>query len=74
MKLIFINKFNFLLKEKTSKTSYLNIKLKKFKGYSSDIDVYSFKQIFEKLCIRDYSKRMLHDLLKNIYVEDLALL
>ena len=38
-----------LSKEKKFKTSFLNIKLQKFKDYSSELDIYSFQNEFEKL-------------------------
>ena len=62
-----------LLKEKSFQTSYLNIRIKRFKGYSSEIDVYSFQREFEKLYLKSTPKKMLPDLLKNNYLADPAL-
>ena len=51
----------------------LNIELKKFSGYNSALDIYSFKSEFEKL----YSKRIrsviLPEFLKNNFLEGTAL-
>ena len=38
-----------LSEEKLKNASILGIKLPKFKGYDSDLDIYSFKSEFEKL-------------------------
>ena len=43
----------------------LNIKLAKFKGFFSDLDVYSFQIEFENLYKRSTPKNLLPDLLKK---------
>ena len=73
----------FHLKEETEKReldkqhlineSKLNIKLQKFKGYDSSIDIYTFQSEFEKLYLRTTPKRLLPDLLKNNFLEEPAL-
>ena len=50
-----------ILKEKSFKTSYLNIQLSKFKGYHSDLDIFSFQAEFEKLYVRNTPSKMLPD-------------
>ena len=59
-------------KQKTFKTSLLSIKLPKFKGYESSLDIYSFQDKFEKLHLRDTPTESLADLLKNNYLENPA--
>jgi len=58
---------------KLFKESMLNIKLQKFKGYSSSIDIYTFQSLFEKLHFRSTPRRLLSDLLKNNYLDEPAL-
>ena len=41
-----------LSKEESFKTSNLNIKLQKFKGYESSADIYTFRSEFEKVFSR----------------------
>ena len=55
------------------KEKLLNIKLAKFSGLSSSRDYYIFKDEFEKLHLRTTSKTILPELLRNNYLEDLAL-
>ena len=62
-----------LLKEKAFETSALNIKVPKFKGYQSELDIYSFQIEFEKLYLRSTPKKHLPDLLKNNYLDNPAL-
>ena len=62
-----------LLKENAFKTSFLNIKLSKFKGYNSDLDIFSFQSEFEKLYLKDTPTKMHPDLLKNNYLDNPAL-
>ena len=62
-----------ILKEDSFKTSYLDIDLSKFRGYHSDLDIFSFQAEFEKLYVRSTPKKMLPDLLKNRHLEDPAL-
>ena len=62
-----------LMKERSFQTACLNIKLLKFKGYDSDLDIYSFQAEFEKLYQKSTPKKMLPDLLKNNYLSDPAL-
>ena len=54
--------------------SSLNIKLGKFKGYDSSIDIYTFQDHFEKLHGKGTPKSLLPDMLKNNYLEGPALL
>ena len=62
-----------LKKEESFKSSSLNIKLPKFKGYESQMDIYIFQSDFEKLHLPDTPTRLLPDLLKNNYLEDPSL-
>ena len=52
----------------------LNIKLLKFNGFSSKIDIYTFQDQFEKLYLRSHPKVALPDLLKNNHLGESALL
>ena len=56
-------------KHETFETSSLNIKLSKFKDYSSAVDVFTFKDLFEKIHLKSTPKVLLPDLLKNNYLE-----
>ena len=60
-------------KEDLFNASSLNIKLPKFNGYSSPIDVYSFQSEFNKLYQKTTPKKLQADLLKNNFLEDSAL-
>ena len=60
-------------KQKTFQISSLNIKLSKFSGYDSNIDVYTFQREFEKLHLKNTPKNMLSDLLKYNYLKEPAL-
>ena len=62
-----------LTKQEMFKEAKLNIKLPKFTGYDSILDVYTFQSEFEKLYKRTTPIRMLADLLKNNYLEGAAL-
>ena len=62
-----------LSKQKTFQISSLNIKLSKFNGYDSNIDVYTFQREFEKLHLKNTPKNMLSDLLKYNYLKEPAL-
>ena len=62
-----------LHKLETFKASCLNIKLPKFKGYDSAMDIFTFQSTFEKLYEKRTPKTMLPDLLINNYLEDPAL-
>ena len=62
-----------LKKEKSFDVSKLKIEIQKFKGYESKIDIYTFKEKFEKLCVKTTPKRLLPELLKNNYLEGPAL-
>ena len=62
-----------LSKEKSFKTSNLNIKLQKFRGYESSADIYTFRSEFEKVYSRSTPRRILPDVLKNNFLEDPAL-
>ena len=73
---VFVNKENQereISKTKTFSVSSLNIKLAQFKGYDSDLDVYTFQFEFEKLYLKNTPKKMLPDLLKYNYLTDPAL-
>ena len=60
-------------KEKSFQITSLNIKLSKFKGYDSEMDIYTFQYEFDKLHLRTTPKKMLSDLLKYNYLEEPAL-
>ena len=60
-------------KEKSFQITSLNIKLSKFSGYNSELDIYSFLYEFEKLHLKTTPKKMLSDLLKYNYLSDPAL-
>ncbi|MCH2406189.1 MAG: hypothetical protein MK200_08365 [Nitrosopumilus sp.] len=62
-----------LMKEKLFQVSALNIKLQIYKGYNSEMDIYSFQMEFEKLYSKSTPKKMLPDLLKHNYLADPAL-
>ena len=62
-----------LHKLETFKASCLNIKLPKFKGYDSAIDIFTFQSTFAKLYEKQTPRKMLPDLLINNYLEDPAL-
>ena len=60
-------------KEKSFQITSLNIKLSKFSGYESEMDIYTFQYEFDKLHLRTTPKKMLSDLLKYNYLEEPAL-
>ena len=60
-------------KKENFKRSKLNIKLARFSGYNSPMDIYTFQTDFEKICLSDTPKDVLPDLLKNNYLSDPAL-
>ena len=60
-------------KEKSFQMTSLNIKLAKFSGYESEMDIYTFQYEFDKLHLRSTPKKMLSDLLKYNYLEEPAL-
>ncbi len=62
-----------LLKEKAFQKSSLNIQLPKFKGYESEMDIYTFQTEFEKLYLRLTPKKRLPDVIKYSHLEDPAL-
>ena len=62
-----------LIKQKSFQVSALNIKLEVFKGYNSELDIYSFQREFEKLYLRNTPKNVLPDYLKHNYLADPAL-
>ena len=55
------------------KKSSLNIKLEKFSGYESPIDLYTFQSNFEKMHCSSTPRNLLPDLLKNNYLAGPAL-
>ena len=62
-----------LHKLETFKASCLNIKLPKFKGYDSAMDIFTFQSTFEKLYEKRTPRKILPNLLINNYLEDPAL-
>lgn len=60
-------------KQQHFQSSKLNIKLQKFKGYESSVDLYTFKSDFEKLHQKTTPSALLLDLLKNNFLEGPAL-
>ena len=58
---------------KLQNASLLDIKLPKFKGYSSSIDIYTFQSEFEKLISPNIQKKLLPDYLKRNFLEGPAL-
>ena len=61
-------------KHKMMLDSSLKIELKKFGGFDSTYDIYTFKEKFEKFHLRNTPKHLLPDLLKMNYLEHTALL
>lgn len=60
-------------KNEAFQISSLNIKLGKFKGYDSPVDIYTFQSTFEKIHLKSTPKNLLPDLLKNNFLEGAAL-
>lgn len=60
-------------KENLFHESKLNIKLNKFAGYDSLVDIYTFQSDFEKVYSRTTPKRLMPDLLKNNHLDEPAL-
>ena len=60
-------------KHSTFKESIVKIKLSKFSGFNSKTDIYTFRNDFEKLHLRNTPKCYLPDLFRNNYLEDPAL-
>ena len=56
-------------KQKNFNKQNLDIDLVKFKGYKSNVDIYSFQDQFEKLYLQSTPKCMLPDVLINRYLE-----
>ena len=50
--------------------SRLNTKLPKFIGFSSNINIYTFQDSFKNLYLRRTPKQMLHDLLRNDFLDE----
>ena len=59
-------------KYKVFQQSQLNIKLEKFQGYNSSLNIYTFKSEFEKLHLNSTSRKLLPDLLKNNFLTNQA--
>ena len=59
-------------KESLFQESMLNIKIGKFNGYNSVMDVYTFQDKFEKVYSRSTPTRLLPDLLKNNHLDEPA--
>ena len=57
-------------KEDLFKEVKLNIRIPKFKGYGSPIDIYSFQSKFENMFTRSTPRRMMPDFLKNNFLEE----
>ena len=53
--------------------SKLKISLSKFSGYSSNLDVYTFRSEFIKVYKRTTAKRIISDVLENNHLEGAAL-
>ena len=62
-----------LEKVKSFSASSINIKLDKFKGFASELDVYSFRTEFEKIYLKDTPTNKLADLLKHNHLANPAL-
>ena len=62
-----------LSKEKQFQISSLDIKLPKFSGYDSQLDVYTFQEKFMKLHKAKVPKSHMPELIKNNYLEGAAL-
>lgn len=60
-------------KEKKFKSASLNINLPEFKGYEFELDIYTFKDKFEKLHSSTTPKRLMPEFLKNNLLEGPAL-
>ena len=60
-------------KFKSFKQANLNINLKKFTGYESSTDIFTFRSNFEKLHSRNTPKSLLPDMLINNFLGDPAL-
>ena len=48
--------------------SSMNIKLHKFKDYTSPLDIYTFQSPFEKIYLKTTPKYVLSEILKNTYL------
>lgn len=59
---------------KLQNASLLNIKLPRFKGYNSTLDIYTFQTEFEKLVSPNIQRKLLPDYLKMNYLDGSALL
>ena len=59
-------------KYKVFQQSQLNVKLEKFQGYNSSLDIYTFKSEFEKLHLNSTPRKLLPDLLKNNFLTNRA--
>ena len=55
-------------KYKVFQQSQLNIKLEKFQGYNSSLDIYTFKSELEKLHLNSAPRKLLPDLLKTNFL------
>ena len=84
-KLIYLkNEYALQVKEEANKreidkfesfeASVLNIKLSKFNGYGSALDIYTFQSMFEKLHLKSTPRKLLPDLLKNNFLDNPALM
>ena len=59
-------------KKASFNSAEINIKLPVFKGYNSELDIYTFQTTFEKLYSESTPKSLLADLLKNNFLGDPA--
>ena len=64
---------NDILKHESLDSIKLNIKIDKFYGYDSSVDIFTFKSNFEKVYKRSTPKNLLPDLLKFNYLQGPAL-
>jgi hypothetical protein len=60
--------------KKLQNSSLLKIELAKFKGYGSEMDIYTFQTEFEKLISPNIQNKLLPDYLKKNYLDGHALL
>ena len=59
---------NDITEKKLKNASILNIDLKRFKGYSSEVDIYTFREEFKKIVEPNVQKQLMADCLKKNYL------
>ena len=57
-----------ITEEKLKSATEVDIELKKFKGHTSEMDVYTFKEQFKKYVEPHHQRKLLPDILKNKYL------